>query len=168
MCDESLVDEYLKIIRNGNVENDNIKESVEKLNSAVDIEYKFDKENGIFANWKEKRIARNAKKLGIASLDGISEKSVWEMIKEGFSKIKNAKLLKGKEETKALESGERNTKQDAKDKTIALIQKDREELGLRDRVKVANEDNRIEKNAQELLGESVREIREQEGKEEQK
>ena len=54
--DESLVDEYLKIIRNGNVENDNIKESVEKLNSAVDIEYKFDKENGIFANWKEKRI----------------------------------------------------------------------------------------------------------------
>ena len=90
------------------------------------------------------------------------------MIKEGFSKIKNAKLLKGKEETKALESGERNTKQDAKDKTIALIQKDREELGLRDRVKVANEDNRIEKNAQELLGESVREIREQEGKEEQK
>lgn len=166
--DESLVDEYLKIIRNGNVENDNIKESVEKLNSAVDIEYKFDKENGIFANWKEKRIARNAKKLGIASLDGISEKSVWEMIKEGFSKIKNAKLLKGKEETKALESGERNTKQDAKDKTIALIQKDREELGLRDRVKVANEDNRIEKNAQELLGESVREIREQEGKEEQK
>lgn len=166
--DESLVDEYLKIIRNGNVENENIKESVEKLNSAVDIEYKFDKENGIFANWKEKRIARNAKKLGIASLDGISEKSVWEMIKEGFSKIKNAKLLKGKEETKALESGERNTKQDAKDKTIALIQKDREELGLRDRVKVANEDNRIEKNAQELLGESVKEIREQEEKEEQK
>ena len=43
------------------------------------------------------------------------------MIKEGFSKIKNAKLLKGKEETKALESGERNTKQDAKDKTIALF-----------------------------------------------
>ena len=166
--DESLVDEYLKIIRNGNVENENIKESVEKLNSAVDTEYKFDKENGIFANWKEKRIARNAKKLGIASLDGISEKSVWEMIKEGFSKIKNAKLLKGKEETKALESGERNTKQDAKDKTIALIQKDREELGLRDRVKVANEDNRIEKNAQELLGESVKEIREQEEKEEQK
>ena len=162
--DESLVDEYLKIIKNGNVE----KESIEKLNSAVDIEYKFDKENGIFANWKEKRIARNAKKLGIASLDGISEKSAWDKIKESISKIKNSNLLKGKEEIKALESGERNIKQDAKDKTIALIQKDREELGLRDRVKVANEDNRIEKNAQELLGESVREIREQEEKEEQK
>ena len=44
---------------------------------TIDIEYKFDKDVGILTNWKKKRIARNAKKLGIASLDGISEKSIF-------------------------------------------------------------------------------------------
>lgn len=109
--DGSLVKAYLNVIRDGKSQSDEVKESIEKLNNAVDIKYKFNKENGILLHRKEKKIARYAKKMGIATLDGISEKSLWEKIsdkaKEMVSKIKNTKLLKGKKEPKALESGEK-------------------------------------------------------------
>lgn len=171
--DGSLVEAYLKVIRDGNTQNEEVKESIEKLNKAVDIEYKFSKENGILTNLREKRLARNAKKLGIASLDGISEKSLSDKIKDMFSKIKNAKLPKGKDKPKALASGENARAQEQKRKTIDLINKDREQLGIRSRVKVENKDNRIEKiaqetqkEAQEQIGKEVQDIKKQE--EEQK
>lgn len=136
--DKSLVEEYFKVIKDGKTQSKEVKESIEKLNNAVDIIYKFDKNSGILTNLKEKRIARNAKKLGVASLEGISEKSIFDKIKDSFSKIKNTKLLKGKEEHKALGSGEKTNAQIQKAKTIELIEQDRRIPTLKDRVKVDN------------------------------
>ena len=155
---DTLVNAYLEVIRNGEFQSESVKECVEKLNNAVDIEYKFDREKGILTNLREKILARNAKKLGIATLDGISEKGLFEKIKDKFSKFKNIKLLKGKEEQKALESGEKTKAQDQKAKTIDLIQKDREQLGLRDRVKVENNNNEIERRVQEVQKETEEQI----------
>lgn len=154
----TLVNTYLEVIKNGELQSESAKECVEKLNKAVDIEYKFDKNVGLLANLREKRLARNAKKLGIASLDGISEKGIFDKIKDKFSKLKNIKLLKGKEEQKALESGENTKAQDQKSKAIDLIQKDREQLGLRDRVKVENNNNEIERRVQEVQKETEEQI----------
>lgn len=171
--DGSLVEAYLKVIREGNTQSEEVKESIEKLNKAVDIEYKFNKENSILTNLRERRLARNARKLGIAYLDGISEKSFTDKIKETFSKIKNTKLLKGKDKPKALESGKNSRAQEQKLKTIDLINRDREQSGIRDRVKVENKDNIIEKAAKEAqketekqIGKDVQDIKKQE--EEQK
>ncbi len=143
----TLVKAYLNIIKGGNIWEHNLEESMKILRDSVDIEYKFDKDTGIFANWKEKRIARNAKKLGIASLDGISEKNVFDKIKEKVSKIKDIKLLNSKKDTKALTSGKNKTAQEQKEIAIRYINEDRELTGLRDKVKVDNKDNRIEHNA---------------------
>lgn len=147
--DKSLVGTYLKVIKNGNTQSEEIKESIEKLNKVVDIEYKFNKQDGILTNWKEKRIARNAKKLGIASLDGISEKSILDIIKEKISKVKDIKMLIGKEKRQRLSSGENTRAQNQKAKAIDLINQDREQTGIRKVVKVDNKDNRIELTAQE-------------------
>lgn len=138
----TLVKAYLNVIRDGKTQGDEVKSSIEKLNKAVDIEYKFDKEDGILLNWKEKRIARYAKKMGIASLDGISEKSVWDKISDKaqgiLSKIKNTKLLEGKKGQMALESGEEKTEGIQTSDKKASMQS----------LKIDNKDNRIEKAAQ--------------------
>lgn len=130
-----LVDDYLSLIRGSAIGNKSIEEIKEEFNNAVEIEYKFADEP-LLSNLKEKKIARNAKKLGIATLDGISEKSLSDKIRESFSKViskmKSTKLLKGKEKQKALGSGE-----------ITNAEKQK----VKDRVKVDNRDNRIEKNA---------------------
>jgi len=157
--DGSLVEAYLKVIRDGNTQNEEVKESIEKLNKAVDIEYKFNKENGVLTNLKEKRIARNAKKLGIASLDGISEKSFFDKIKDSVSRIKNIKLLKGKDRPKALKSGENTRAQEQKAKATALVQDDRNKSGLRGNIKVDNKDNKIEKAAHKVQKETEEQIR---------
>lgn len=108
--DATLVKAYLKIIGNGKSQSEEVKECLEKISNAVDITYKFDKKDGILLNRKEKRIARYAKKMGIASLEGISEKSPWDKIsdkaKEIFSKVKSKKLFKIRKEPEALASGE--------------------------------------------------------------
>ncbi len=80
--DGTLVKAYLNIIRDGKTTGDKAQENIQKINEAVEITYKADKELGILASLKEKRLARYAKKMGIASLDGISEKSLFEIISE--------------------------------------------------------------------------------------
>ena len=116
-------------------------------------------------NGKEKRIARYAKKMGIASLEGISEKSIFEKIMDKLGRNKGRRLLKSKDKTKALGSG--SIAQENKKKTIDLINQDREQQGIRSAIKVDNKDNKIEKAAQEQIGKEVQDIMEHE-QEEQK
>ena len=165
--DKSLVETYLKVIKDGKLNNNNVKENIEKLNESVDIKYKFNEETNIFRNLKEKRLARNAKKLGIASLEGISEKSIFDIIKEKFAEIKNTKLLSGIKNQKALGSGEKINAQEQKIKAIDLINKDREQLGIKNRIKVENQNNEIERKARETevqIGKEVQDIQNQEEK----
>ena len=135
--------EYLNVIIGGGITG-TLEESVEKLNKTLNVTYEFNKENGIFADLKAKRIARNAHKLGIAELNGISEKGIFE---DMISKIKGTKLFGAKTKVKALDDGEKTKAQEHKQKTIKLINEDRRLDGLRDEIKVDNRGNRIEKNA---------------------
>lgn len=163
--ENSIVNAYLTIIRDGKSQSENVKECLEKINNAVDITYKFDKKDGKLLNGKEKRIARYAKKMGIASLEGISEKSIFEKIMDKLGRNKGRRLLKSKDKTKALGSG--SIAQENKKKTIDLINQDREQQGIRSAIKVDNKDNKIEKAAQEQIGKEVQDIMEHE-QEEQK
>lgn len=163
--ENSIVNAYLTIIRDGKSQSENVKECLEKINNAVDITYKFDKKDGKLLNGKEKRIARYAKKMGIASLEGISEKSIFEKIMDKLGRNKGRRLLKSKDKTKALGSG--SIAQENKKKTIDLINQDREQQGIRSSIKVDNKDNKIEKAAQEQIGKEVQDIMEHE-QEEQK
>lgn len=117
--ENSIVNSYLRIIRDGKSQDEDVKKEVqeclEKINNAVDITYKFNKENGIFANWKEKRIARYAKKMGIASLEGISEKSIFEKIKGKFKRNKDTVAFEKNEKPKALVSGEKAEEKEKRD-----------------------------------------------------
>lgn len=161
----SLVKAYLTVIRNDKIQKEDIIKCIEKINNAVDITYKFDKKDGKLLNGKEKRIARYAKKMGIASLEGISEKSIFEKIMDKLGRNKGRRLLKSKDKTKALGSG--SIAQENKKKTIDLINQDREQQGIRSAIKVDNKDNKIEKAAQEQIGKEVQDIMEHE-QEEQK
>lgn len=165
--ENSIVNAYLTIIRDGKSQSENVKECLEKINNAVDITYKFDKKDGKLLNGKEKRIARYAKKMGIASLEGISEKSIFEKIMDKLGRNKGRRLLKSKEKPKTLGSGSNSRAQEYKNKTIDLINKDREQQGIRSAIKVDNKDNKIEKAAQEQIGKEVQDIMEHE-QEEQK
>lgn len=153
----SIVKAYLKIIRDGKSKDEDVKKEVkeclEKLNNAVDITYKFDKKDGKFLNGKEKRIARYAKKMGIASLEGISEKSIWEKFIDKFYKNNGTKVIGTKEKPKALGSGNDSKTQE----------------GIwTSSIRVENKDNRIEKAAQEQIGKDVQAIQTQEQEQEQK
>lgn len=169
----SLVEAYLKVIRGGEFRTEEVQECMEKLNKAVKIEYKFNKENGTLTNFREKRLARNASKLGIASLDGISEKGFFDKVKDMFSKAKNTKLFKPKEKIKALGSGATKALEEQKEKISNFAYDVKEKVEIKSRLKVENKDNKIEKAAQEAqketqeeMGKEVQEIRQQE--EEQK
>ena len=160
-----LVQDYLNVIKGESVGEKRYEESKKRLTDALDIEYKFDEKRSLFKDLKEKRAARNAKKIGIASLEGISEKGIFDKIKEKVSKFKDIKLLNTKKDTKALTSGVNTRAQEQKQKTIGLINQDRKEYGIRDSIKVDNKDNRIEENAQkqqketqEQLGREVSQI----------
>lgn len=155
--DKSLVEAYLKVIRDGESQSKEVKECLEKINNAVDITYKFDKEDGIFRNLREKKIARNAKKLGIASLDGISEKSIFDKIKESFSKFGN-KLLNGREKPKELTSGENTISQATLENEENTITQDQKEQGIRESLKVDNRGNKIEIAAQKKHDKDSQEI----------
>lgn len=160
-----LVQDYLNVIKGESVGEKRYEESKKRLTDALDIEYKFDEKRSLFKDLKEKRVARNAKKIGIASLEGISEKGIFDKIKEKVSKFKDIKLLNAKKDTKALTSGVNTRAQEQKQKTIGLINQDRKKYGIRDSIKVDNKDNRIEENAQkqqketqEQLGREVSQI----------
>ncbi len=153
----TLVKAYLNIIKGGNIGEYSLEKSMKLFKDTIDIEYKFDKDVGILTNWKEKRIARNAKKLGIASLDGISEKSILDKIKEGFFKDKNIKFLKGREKTKALGDGQKTNAQIQKERVLDMCEKEnfRQELKVnKDMLKREKVNNSIEQN----LAKDVKEI----------
>lgn len=145
----TLVKAYLNIIKGGNIGEYSLEESMKMFKDTIDVEYKFDKDVGVLTNWKEKRIARNAKKLGIASLDGISEKSILDKIKEGFFKDKNIKLFKGRKKTKALGDGQKTNAQIQKERVLDMCEKEnfRQELKVnKDMLKREKVDNSIEQN----------------------
>lgn len=121
---KALALEYLNVIRGGGIGRcGTAEESLAKIKSVVDFEYKFDKGTGIFTDLKAKRIARYAHKLGLAELDGISEKGFFDEMKDKF---KNSKLFKTIEKPKELTSGDEKTiAQLDKEKTIARIKEDR-------------------------------------------
>lgn len=127
--ENSLVESYLNVLMGGGLAGRNLEESVQKLKESVDIEYKFDGEMGHLTNFRTKKIARNANKLGIATLDGINENGLWDIIKTKFSKLKNTKFFKVKEEQIALNSGEKTNAQKDIEKVKQLIIQDRENLG---------------------------------------
>lgn len=122
-----LVQNYLNIIKDGS---ENQQEALKELKEQLDIKYKFEKGVGTLINFRAKKIARMAHRLGIAELEGIKEKSLFEII---ISKAKQIKLPAKKEKIEALASG-KETKQ---------------KQGLEDIV-VDNKDNRIEKKAVQL------------------
>ena len=156
-----LVQDYLNVIKGKAVGKDRYEESKKRLTEALDIEYKFDEGRGLFRGFKEKRVARNAKKLGIASLEGISEKSVLDKIKESFNKFKNINLLKGKEKQKALGDGKKTNAQIQKETAINLCEKD----GFRQGLKVDKDKLKREKNVnsvEETLAKNVTEIMKEE------
>ena len=146
---------YLDVIKNG-------KGSLKDLNEILNVKYRFDKDMGRLSDLKSKRIARYAHKLGIADLEGINEKGIFDRMKDIFS---NKKLLAAKEEQK--EHGEKIANSQ-KQKTISLINQDREKGGLREEIKVDNRGNRIEQEAlkkqteaENIVGNEVKEILEE-------
>lgn len=102
---------YLDAISGGSVSQDKTKISgLEALNKLINIEYKFDKDEGILNNFKAKRIARYAHKIGLAEIDGISERSFYDKIKDGLSGLKLSgfgkkpkELTSGKEKAESKE-----------------------------------------------------------------
>ena len=122
-----LVQNYLNIIKDGS---ENQQEALKELKEQLDIKYKFEKGVGTLINFRAKKIARMAHKLGIAELEGIKEKSLFETI---ISKAKQIKLPAKKEKIEALASGK----------------EEKQKQGLKD-ITVDNKDNRIEKNAAQL------------------
>ena len=164
--ENSLVKSYLKIIRDGKTQSEGVKESIEKINKAVDIEYKFNKEDGKLLNIKEKRIARYAKKMGIASLDGIDEKSTWDKISDKakmiFSKIKQNKLLGFRKGPDALASGEKTEKtEETQNKNIRSMYKVTEKV-KQNIDEVAKKYSEREKEEEKNRAEEVKKIRDEE------
>ena len=117
---------YLDAISRGSVSQDKTKISgLEALNKLINIEYKFDKDEGILNNFKAKRIARYAHKIGLAEIDGISERSFYDKIKDGLSGLKLSgfgkkpkELTSGKEKTESkkptIKKDSKNVKDDYK------------------------------------------------------
>ena len=120
-------------------------ESLENLAKSFKIKYVFDREAGILTDYRAKRLARYAHKIGLAEIEGISEKGFLDVLKEKIAKIRETRLFAKKVEPKALTSGEEKT---PKQKIAELLNQDRE--GIRNRVKVENRNNRIEENAQRM------------------
>ena len=150
---EDLVKNYLTLIQDKNN-----KEAKQKLMENLDIRYVF---GNTIGNFKQKRLARFAhNELGIAGLQGISEKSIWQKIKEKFS----TKKLSAAEDYKALPTG--------KDELIDLNtkneeQKEEKSTRLQDRkdIVINNKDSHIEKQALEDINKGFEDIRKETQKE---
>ena len=142
--DRNLALEYLNVIRGGGIKSSS--ESAEILKNAIDIKYKFNNDLNTFFSFRKKRIARKAVELGIAEIDGISDKSLAQRLKESLSKVKNVKLFNVKQKPKAL---------------VAKLEEQVQKNGLGE-LKVDNRDNRIEKKAQEKRKQDVEKIKSKE------
>lgn len=156
--DPNMAIEYLKVIENKN----NAETSLNAIKQAMNIKYKFDKEAGVLSDLKAKRIARYAHKLGLAEVEGIREKGIFDRIKDKFS---NIKLLTAKKENQISNDKDENkaneNKVDAqKQKAIQLINSDRKKEGIREQIEVDNTNNKIEEAAlkaeEKRLSENVR------------
>ena len=138
--DPNIAIEYLKVI--GNKDND--KTSLNAIKQAMNIKYKFDKEAGVLSDLKAKRIARYAHKLGLAEVEGIREKGIFDRIKDKFS---NIKLLTAKKENQISNDKDENKANAQKQKAIQLINSDRKKEGIREQIEVDNTNNKIEEAA---------------------
>ena len=155
--DKTLPFEYLNVLMGGGRKGCGTREeSLTKIKNVVNIKYKFNEENGVWVNYKEKRLARAAHKLGLAELEGVSEKGFFDNLKEKIANIKNGKLLNGRK-IKALESGEKDNSIRRK-ASLANDYKDVE--NIREQVKIYNKDNIIEKTAQKKYEEESRKYEE--------
>lgn len=163
--DLKLAKDYLKIIRDGGEKN--IEDVISQFKEKTNITYKFNKDEGALLNFRAKRVARMAHKLGIAEIEGIEEKGFFEGI---LSKIKKIRLPKRKEKVEALESGEKKVE------TLEDVKESKEPKTALEDIKIDNKDNKIEKEvaqmqqsreekqAQNELKESVNQIMEEETK----
>ena len=155
--DKTLPFEYLNVLMGGGRKGYGTREeSLTKIKNVVNIKYKFNEENGVLVNYKEKRLARAAHKLGLAELEGVSEKGFFDNLKEKIANIKNGKLLNGRK-IKALESGEKDNSISRK-ASLANDYKDVE--NIREQVRIYNKDNIIEKAAQKKYEEESRKYEE--------
>ena len=135
--------DYLSVIKGESLNGKDLAASLEELNKKVDIEYVFDDKEIGLVNRKPKAFARKANELGIASLVGINEKSLFDRMKDSIAdRFKNRKLFQKKDKVKQLD---KSSAEKQKEQVINLINKDREVF--KDRQKVNNEDNHIEENA---------------------
>ena len=105
-CSETLPLEYLNVIRGGGISGCGTpEESLAKIKSVVELKYKFDKGAGILSDFRIKKIARAAHQLGLAELEGISEKSFFDKVKDKFS---NTSLFNVRKKPRELTSGKNN------------------------------------------------------------
>lgn len=105
-CSETLPLEYLNVIRGGGINGCGTpEESLAKIKSVVELKYKFDKGAGILSDFRIKKIARAAHQLGLAELEGISEKSFFDKVKDKFS---NTSLFNVRKKPRELTSGKNN------------------------------------------------------------
>ncbi len=145
--------DYLSAIKGKSLNGKDLAASLEELNKKVDIEYVFDDEENGLVNRKAKAFARKANELGIASLVGINEKSLFDRMKDSIAdRFKNKKLFQKKDKVKELSSAEKQ-----KEQVIDLVNKDREKYKTRnmEQYKVNNDDNHIEKGAMEAQEEQI-------------
>lgn len=121
---KNLAMDYLNVIRGGGIKGfGTAEESLARLKDSVQFKYQFKKGLKTFFDIKDKKIAREAKRLGLAELEGISEKGLLDTIKD---KVSKTKMFKAKEQPKLITSGENKTRaQLDKEKTIARIREDR-------------------------------------------
>ena len=122
--DKNLAMDYLNVIRGGGISGyGTAVESLDRLQNAVQFKYQFKRGIGTLFKTKDKRIARAANRLGLAEIEGISEKGFLDIIKDKFPK---SKRFKANEKIKAIPSGEAKTiAQLDKEKTIEGIKEDR-------------------------------------------
>lgn len=101
---KEMAEEYLNIIRGGGAKD--IEKSVEDFKNKINLTYKYVRSQGsIFGNFTNRKVAKFAKNIGIAELDGISEKSLFENLKDMFSRISRTKKLgSGKKEKEKIDN----------------------------------------------------------------
>lgn len=140
--ENTLVMDYLSIIKGNALNDKSLEECMEELNKRVDIEYKFNVNEGRLLNRKEKKLARKANELGIASLSGISEKSIWGRMKDGIAdKFKNRRFFKKSEKVEQLDSKSTRTRaEEQKKRAEDAINKDRDDYKKEEYDKLTNDD----------------------------
>ena len=139
-------------------EQQNVKQQTEKSSINTKIEESETKNASL--NETGKKTIFDKIKEGFSKIKNIKLiKTTLDKVKEIFSKIKNIKLINGKGKLKVLGSGENTKAQEQKEKAVNLIKKDREAVQLKDRVKVENRDNEIEKMAQKVQKDTEEQMR---------